>query len=444
MVQGCKRILVQAPTGSGKTALCTNMIASCEAKQFRSWFIVHRRELINQSLKAYDKGGLSPSVISAGFPMDDRYLSQICSINTLIRRLDKAKPPKLIVHDEAHHVPAKSWQKIIHEYPDAFHVGLTATPCRLDGKGLNDFFDEMVLGPKVNWLIEEGWLSPYKYYAPSNINLTGVRTRMGDFAKGEIESVVNDNAIIGDAVANYIKYCNGKRCIVFCVTIAHSKHVAQSYCDANIPAWHVDGETPQAERDWAIKEFKAGRIKVLCNVDLFGEGFDVPAIEAVQLLRPTQSLGLFLQQVGRSLRPVEDKTRAIILDHVGNWERHGLPDEDREWSLEGAPVKSKNEISTKQCPKCYNVQPVGRKSCQACGFTFPKQAGGGREIVEAEGELNEVTPEMAKFIRKREQGAARTLEDLIQLGIKRGYKSPERWAYAIHQYRMKKKNYGKA
>lgn len=440
MQKGCKSILIQSPTGSGKTLLTAHMLHTAASKNMGSWFIVHRRELIKQSTAAFALEELKHGIISAGFFEDRRLQVQLASVQTLARRINRLAEPRLIVWDECHHIAATSWEGIFRRFPHAFHIGLTATPERLDGRGLSTYFKEMISGPSVQSLIEQGYLSPYKLYAPMKVNIGGVHTRMGDYVRSELSSAVDKPSITGDAVEHYRRFCNDKKAVLFAVSVQHSKHVVEQFQAAGISAAHVDGETPQEERDEAIRNFKQGDTKVLSNVELFGEGFDVPSIEACILLRPTQSLGLYLQQVGRALRPAPGKTAAIILDHVGNCERFGLPDEERLWTLEGRDGRNRKgnseNLSVRVCPKCFAAQVQGRPSCKFCGYVFDIKP---REISEKEGELGEVDIELLRKKRAREQGTAESLEELTAIGVQRGYRFPRRWAHHIFQARQAKK-----
>lgn len=438
--KGNRRVLIQSPTGSGKTALTTDMLGKSSDRGISSVFMVHRRELVKQSLNAFKRNDINAGVISSGFPENPRLNVQVASIQTYIRRYAKLKIPSLIVWDECHHLAATNWTRLFKEYPDSFHVGLTATPMRLDGRGLDKFFDVMVQGPSVPWLIENRYLSAYRLFAPTNLSMDGVGTRMGDFIRSQVVNLVDKPTIIGSAVSHYLKLCPGSRNVVFCASVEHSEHTAMQFREAGIPAEHVDGKTDSIKRDGAIKRFERGETKVLCNVDLFGEGFDVPAIEAVTMLRPTQSLALYLQQVGRGLRRSAGKEQTIILDHVGNCERHGLPDEIREWSLSGIDKKSKGSIqsssSIRICPKCFAAQFSHAISCNFCGNKFDIKV---RKIEHQDGDLIEVNKEALKKKRKLEQGVSKTFDDLVALGISRGYKRPHFWAKCVHNARQRKK-----
>src|SRR6266446_4115661 len=425
MRQGCRSILIQAPCGAGKTALTAHMLHTAASKRMRSFFVVHRRELIKQLIAAFRKEGLDYGLIAAGFYSENRPLCHIASIQTLARRYKRFAVPQLIVWDECHHLAAGSWRKVYNAFPNSFHIGLTATPERLDGQGLASFFKEIVTGPSISWLTERYFLSPYKLYAPSTVDLDGIHTRMGDYEKRELAQVVDKPSITGDAVEHYKRLADGKHAIVFCASIRHSHHVVEQFNSAGIPAHHIDGETPEGERDGAIERFKEGRLQVLSNVEIFGEGFDVPGIEVAILLRPTPSLSYYLQQVGRALRPFEGKTHALILDHVGNWSRHGLPDDDREWSLQGRAGRERDArgagIAVKICPKCFAAQKAGMVCCRYCGFVFEVKP---RMVQKKDGQLSEIDKEASRRESRRTQGFAQSLEELTQIGIERGYKFP--------------------
>lgn len=428
MISGNKSILIQSPTGSGKTLLTAYMLKTAASKGMDCWFLVHRRELIKQSIDTFSKLNFQFGVISAGWFEQLHHKVQIASVQSLSRRIKRLRKPSLIIFDEAHHCPSKTWDRIHKSYPDAYHIGLTATPQRLDGKGLGNWFQQMINGPTVEWLIENKFLSPYKIYAPPSINTSDLHTRMGDFVKSELQSAIDKPTITGDAIKHYQKLANGKRAVCFCVSIEHSKHVVSQFISAGIKAEHVDGETPKELRDQAIERFKRNETQVISNVDLFGEGFDLPALEVAILLRPTQSLGLYLQQVGRALRTYEGKSHAIILDHAGNCERHGLPDEEREWSLQDKEKRSsgdKQATTIKVCKKCFAAQEIGSVVCKYCGYEFEKQS---REVDEVDGELQELDLELIRRKKKFEQSQAKDKESLIALGKSRGYKKPHAWA----------------
>jgi len=440
MKNGNRSVLIQSPTGSGKTLLTAHMLKTAAAKNMRCWFLVHRRELIKQSTITFTEVGVNHGVIAPSFFEEPRKLIQIASVQTIARRLHRLKAPALIVWDECHHVASQSWSKIHDAFPNAYHIGLTATPERLDGTGLAKWFKHMVKGPAVDWLIDHNFLATYKLFAPpSGIVTKNLHKRMGDFAKDELAQAADKPMITGDAIKHYRKHADGKRAVVFCVSIEHSKHVAEQFSKQGIKAAHVDGCTKMEERDESIRKFRSGEITVLSNVELFGEGFDLPALEVAILLRPTQSLGLYLQQVGRALRPYAGKRGAVILDHAGNCERHGLPDEEREWSLSGSRGKngrSNNGPSVRVCPKCFAAQFPGSLVCKFCGHEIDAKP---RQVEQVEGNLEEVDVEAIRLQRKREQGSTETFEQLVELGKQRGYKRPYLWAKHIWNGRQAKR-----
>lgn len=421
------------------------MLSTAAKKNKRSFFNVHRRELIIQSVKAFEKVGVSPGVISSGFKPNIPLNIQVASVQSLPSRMSDYQKPDLIIWDECHHIAASTWEKIFNYYKDSFHIGLSATPERADGKGLNKFFNVMIKGPSVKWLIENKFLSDYKLYAPANVDLTGVRKSMGDYNKTQLEEIMDKPTITGSAIKEYLKIANKKKAVVFCVSVEHSKHVVEQFNSCGVKAAHLDGSDSKDHRDNILKQFAFGKIDVLSNVDLFSEGFDIPSIECVILLRPTYSLPLYLQQVGRSLRPSPGKTHAIILDHVGNVQRHGLPDEDRNWSLLGkkgrlGTGKSDKNTSVKICPSCFAAQEPGLPNCIYCKVEFEKSP---REIAQIEGELLEINKEQMRLKARRQQGMAKTMDELIALGKQKGYKKPYYWAKMVFNRRQANKIKGK-
>jgi DNA repair protein RadD len=438
ILDGSRSILIVAPTGAGKTALAAHILGTSAKRGKRSWFIVHRRELITQSSRTFERTGIKHNIVANGFTQTANEHTSICSIQTLARRLDGITQPDIIVWDECHHIASESWSKIFSTFADCIHIGLTATPCRLDGRGLGDWFDKLVEGPTTKSLIEGGHLTPFKYFAPCRPDVSNVATRAGDFATADLAQAMDKPTITGDAILHYERLCAGKNAIVFATNIDHSKHIVSQFQNRGHQAAHLDGSMPREQRDAIVKKFERGEIRVLSNVDLFGEGFDVPAIDCAILLRPTQSTSLFLQQVGRALRTHPGKTHATILDHAGNVFRHGLPDEIREWSLNSVSRNAKERKSDRsnilQCERCYATFTTEEKFCPVCGFVRQVQQ---REINAVAGELTEIIN--LSIVKKREQGSAQTLDQLISLATARKYKNPRAWAQHVLKARMAKK-----
>jgi DNA repair protein RadD len=424
---GIKRILIQAPCGFGKTVVGAYIAMMAVMKTRRVLFLVHREELAMQASRTFTAFGVKHGFIMAGLTFDQHQKVYVGMIDTVRPRLKSGKLAlkfDIVIADECHHSVSPTWRNVLDHYAGmgAVILGLSATPQRLSGEPLGDVFDAMVDGPPVRDLIERGSLSDFTYYAPpSLVDTSGIKEKFGDFARKDLELATDKPQIIGDAIEHYKKLMPGKRAIVFAVTIEHSKHIVAQFNAAGIRAAHVDGETPGTERKESVKAFERGEILILSNVSLFGEGFDVKACEGVILLRATASLSLHIQMTMRPMRPHESKDRAIIIDHVGNFARHGLPDADHEWTLEGKKKKkgakklAQDDIEIKQCPKCY-IAHLPAPACPGCGHVYAVKA---RALEQVDGELAEITPEMREAIRKekmKEQGRAQSVDELIALG----------------------------
>lgn len=432
--RSCRSVLFQLPTGGGKTVTASTVVQGAAVKRNAVWWLTHRRELATQASNTFHQLGIPHGLVAAGHVSDPTALVQVASIQTIVRRMRKLPEPKLMVFDEAHHIGAKSWASLFEAFPAAKVLGLTATPWRLDGQGLGNWFEAMVEGPTTRELIDEGSLCEFRLFAPSRPDLSGVKTAAGDYQRGALAKAMDRPTIVGDAISHYRKLCPGKRAVVFAAGVEASKNIVVQFNAVGIPAEHVDGSMDTASRDRAVERFRRGEVLILSNADLFGEGFDVPAIEAVILLRPTKSLSLYLQQVGRALRPMHGKKEAIILDHAGNSIQHGLPDDEREWSLEDREKRKRAEpldSPVRQCEECFFVYRPA-PCCPQCGHAPEVVA---REIEQVEGTLEEVK-RATQFQRKREQGQANSLEALIELGRQRGYKNPRFWAQKVWSSRQ--------
>lgn len=429
--------LVVCPTGCGKTVISAALIQSIFSKGKRAIFAVHRVDLIRQTAKTFEKFNIPFSYIAAGYHYNPYHRIFIASIPTLKNRLGRI-PADFLFVDEAHLSMAAGWAAVVNHYKSTGTriIGMTATPERLDGKPLGDVWDTMVLGPSMRWLIENGHLSRYRAFSPAGIDLTGVHVRGGDYVQSEIDEIMAGKAVLSGAVRHWKKYAYGKRTIAFAPSIARSEQLAAEFRANGIMAVALDGSTPHEDRRAAFLGFADRQIDVIVNCQLFCEGFDLSAqverdvtIEAVMQYSPTRSLAKHLQQLGRGLR--KKKEPAILLDLVGNLARLGLPDEDREWSLDGRQKKTSGERAT-TCPVCFATHEPA-SVCPECGHVYEKRTAQGkpRVLEEVDGDLEEVDIEAIKRERMREQAMARTLEELVQIGIARGYKHPQKWAAHI-------------
>ena len=434
---GCRAPLVVSPTGSGKTVMFSHIADGAGKKGNRVWILVHRAELVDQTSRTMRELGIPHGIIAAGWPVDPLPHVQVVSVQTVVSRTGGLIPPDIIIVDECHHAAAGTWGKILAAFPKAVRLGFTATPERLDGKGLADAFDALIRGPEVAWLIDQGFLTRPVYFAPPNqLNLDGLHVRGGDFARDEAAAMMDKPMITGDAVQHYHKLCPGSPAVVFCASIAHADHVAQAFSAAGYTSATLDGTLDRVERRRRVRDLGCGKLQVLTSCEIISEGFDIPVVTAAILLRPTKSLGMHLQQVGRVLRVAPGKQRAVILDHVGNCLRHGLAEEEREWSLEGRPKKKKKADDddappVRQCPKCYACH-VPAPICPECGHAYEVKK---REIEHQDGELVELSAEWMARQRRQEQGQAQTFEELVELGRQRGYKSPIFWARRVWESR---------
>ena len=356
---------------------------------------------------------------------------QVASVQTVVRRLHLLPRDyfQLIVVDEAHHSSAGTWAKVIAHFSSARLLGVTATPIRGDGRGLGEHYQVMVQGPSAAWLTDNGYLASARVLAPPGFSADGLRKRMGDFDPKAAEDRVR--SIHGDCVSHYRQHLNGQTAIAFCCSIAHAEAVAAVFMQAGISAASIDGTMDTATRRHLLEQLGTGRIKVLTSCALIGEGVDVPSVGGCLLLRPTASVGLHLQMIGRCLRPSGDKV-AVVLDHVGNCLRLGHHLEEREWTLEGLKKRDRAAApSVKVCPVCFAANPSGAQLCVECRYEFRHDV---RELRQVEGELQELVARK----RRSEQGGAQSLQELIALGRQRGYKNPAAWAKHILAARQTK------
>ena len=383
---GNKSPILVMPTASGKTVVFAEISKNLLFNKKKVLILVHRKELIDQASKKLKFIGVDHGIIASGYKGKTHNI-QVASVQTLVRRLDMIDyNPDYIIIDEAHHAAASTWQKIINYYKNTYKIGCTATPERLDGKGLSDYFDDLVFGPDGETLINQGFLAPYKVYAPPfKVDLQKITTKRGDYSKPELIEEMNKTTIIGDAVKQYKKHADGLPAIAFCVSIKHATDVKNQFLQAGYKAAIVHGDMKTTERDEAIKGLENGSVQVLTSVDVISEGTDVPVVAAAILLRPTQSLALYLQQVGRVLRPQPNKT-AIILDHVRLTRTFGFVDDYRQWDLNPIVKTSRKGLTApnvetcKQCFATYKPQPV----CPVCGYKAESKE---RILLTEEGEL---------------------------------------------------------
>ena len=335
-----RSVCMQLTTGGGKTVIFTEVIKQWlsdnplgEGMTEKVLVLVHRQELLYQAAKTITAAiGIEPGIIKSGVKTTDSPI-QIASIQTLVNR--ELPLASLVVIDEAHHATSNSYRRVINGLPDAHVLGVTATPTRLDGSGLDDIFTELLCGPSAQSLINSGYLVAADYCTPDVLMSTDVGSVAGEFNQGQLAKSNNVVQLSGNVVESYKRFAPGKKAIAFALNIEHSKSIAERFSSQGIAAAHLDGDSSDKERMCQIERFRTGELSVLSNVGLFTEGFDLPSVEAVIMARPTQSLTLYLQMLGRSLRPSAGKDKATIIDHAGNVTRHGFVTQNRMWSLKG-------------------------------------------------------------------------------------------------------------
>jgi superfamily II DNA or RNA helicase len=427
---GHRSVLAVLPTGGGKT-VCFSHIAQAAAKKGnRVCILVHRAELLDQASRSMP---IHHGIIAANRSMDLSATVQIASVQTLARRLHLLPRDffQLLIVDEAHHTSAGQWSTVVNHFESARLLGVTATPIRLDGKGLGEHYQAMVQGPTAAWLTDSGYLANARVLAPPGFNTTGLRKRMGDFDTREAEHRIG--TIMGDCLSHYRKHLEGQTAIAFCCSVAHAEAVAALFVSNGIPAASIDGSMTGEQRRDLLQALGTGRIKVLTSCALIGEGIDVPSVGGCILLRPTASTSLHLQMIGRCLRPSPGKAAAVVLDHVGNTLRLGHHLEQREWTLDGEHKKDRSAApSVKVCPKCFAAMASQARQCLECGHEFVAER---RELEVVKGELTEL--DLSKQRQRAEVGGARSMEDLLRLERQRGYKPG--WAKHIMAARQTKR-----
>lgn len=388
---GQRRVMMQLPTGGGKTVIFSAIAAQFTARGEGALVVAHREELLLQARDKLAAVADEPvGIIKAGYKPNAAAALQVGSIQTLARRLDSLPPAALLIIDEAHHSAANSYLELLRRYESAYVLGVTATPARIDGQGFKFIFDELILGPSVAELIAAGHLCRYRLFAaPKAIDTSGVDVVAGEYNQRQLAEAVNTRLVMGDLIKTWRKYAHERKTVVFAVNVAHSQAIAAAYLAAGVPAEHLDGDTPAPERAAILERFRLGETLVLSNCGIVSEGFDVPSIEAIQCVRPTRSLNLWLQMLGRSLRPAPGKSHAIIIDHTQNWAFHGLPDDDREWSLE--PMSLKTRRWAVECPTCQHVfRPRSHEltalvaDCPNCGARLQLEESEGEGCYEAQ------------------------------------------------------------
>lgn len=365
LASGHRHIIVQSPPRTGKTVVMAEIAKRATDRANTVCFIIHRREVLEQAKATFQEQGVDPDLLEAGM------------VQSLTRHVDTMQAPEVILIDEAHHALAKSYTRILEAFPQAYVLLFTATPVRTGRNQIDQIADDIIVGKSIKELTEQGFLAPFKYYAAKEKDVDDKKLRRsstGDYVTASIEEAVS-HKIYSHTVDEYLDKAGGKQAVVYTYSVEAAYRLAAEFNARGITAEAIDATTPAQVRDTAVNKFRDQQLKVLVNVNLFTEGIDLPNVDCVIMVRPTMSLALYMQFSMRCLNPRPGKT-AVIIDQVGNWERFGLPNADRDWR---ALAKSKKAKSLKrggvqviQCPDCFGVvekSEVEDNTCPLCGYS---------------------------------------------------------------------------
>ncbi|HNQ22469.1 MAG TPA: DEAD/DEAH box helicase [Phycisphaerae bacterium] len=391
-----RRPILVSPTGSGKTTMATEIV---ERLGVPTLWMAHRKELIDQAAERLNAHGLHAGILMAGYQSDPDARVQVASVQTLVRR---NKPPAgLVIVDECHHAAAETYQNILSEYTGAVLIGLTATPFRLDGRGLGDLFGEMIIAAWSDELCDSGVLHKPRVWASKAPDLRGVRVVAGDYSIGALAARTNTAELNADIVETWHKRAAGRRTVAFAVDIEHSEAITEAFRRADVPAEHLDGTTPRSERDAILQRLADGETVVVSNCMVLTEGWDLPALECAIIARPTASLNLHLQMIGRVMRACHGKDGAIVLDHAGNHHVHGLVTRRLDYTLSDEKVGFSEPLGLRRCGQCGLLFETSEPRCPECGWA-PEASGGQRRrpAIHGEGELAEFDDSAFEYRRQ--------------------------------------------
>lgn len=436
--------LIQLPTGGGKTAIAVYILGSTCQRGKKGWFICHRSELIYQTSLTFQRFGIPHSFIAAGMEYNPDAAIHIISVDTLKNRIHELELPDIAVWDESHHIVAPGWLAVKQMMQRTLHIGLTATPELLSGQGMGEAFANMVQGPTPRELISRGYLSAYEYWGPTKPELSDHNAVNGDFKPSDMAALMAKPTIQGDILRSWQEKAGNRISIGFAPNRATSQMFAERFNKAGIPSMHIDGTTKPEIRKRAAQLLASGDLLMLWNVELMSEGYDLSAqagtdvtIDCLIDASPTRSLAKFLQRCGRVLRPKTDGSEAVIIDCSGNYERHGLPSTDREWSLDAKARGSRaanDNVAIRQCEQCYFVHepaPV----CPNCGHQHPVKVRVVKEATDTELKRIEAEEHQKKMMELNSRvRLCRTFDDFKALAADMGY-SPG-WAW--HRYNARK------
>ena len=443
---GVRALLLVMATGGGKTVVAALVAVGSAKKGKRCLFVGPRREIVAQAFWKLVEAGVPETDL--GVIMGDGIIPhgvtreaynarrphapvQVASVQTLANR--RLPPADVVFIDEAHHATSGTWAATIRHYraAGAVIVGLTATPCRADGQGLHGLFEQLHVVATFRQLAEHPagpfLVAPRTFTTPHRPDLSRVKiSSTGDYHQEQLAAAMDKGDLVGDVVEHYQRLGSGRRAVVFAASVEHSRHLTAAFVAVGLRAEHLDGTTDKDDRDQILARLKRGETRIVCNYGVLTEGWDEPSVSYVAIARPTKSLSLFLQMAGRGLRPAPGKPDALLVDHAGCVHEHGLPQDDRDWSLDGR-VKRKGATPVRTCEKCYAALPGGTQTCPECGYVFPVEERESPEVVE--GVLVEAEARPAPTMEER----LAWYEGVLKAAAERGRKL----GYARHRYREK-------
>ena len=437
-----RSIIIVAPTGSGKTVIGSEIVRRAVADGKRVLFLAHRREIVMQTAAKLENNGIEHGIIMAGEFTSPLEPVQVAAIQTLharaIRRNKIALPrADLLIADECHHAPAATWRKIVEAYPDAILLGLTATPCRGDGRGLGGLFGKILECPQVPELITQGFLVRTRTYAPTPPDLKGIKVQAGDYVEKQLAARMDQPKLVGDIVSHWHRFAEGRSTVVFATGVQHSVHIRDEFIKSGVTCEHLDGSTAKDERDAILARLKSGKTRIVTNCMVLTEGWDMPEVGCCVLARPTKKIGLYRQMIGRVLRPFEGKPDAIIIDHAGACFAHGFAEDPIEWTLDpDRPARNKTHSERGEggsrlvdCSQCGALR-TGGEACRHCGFLpAPKP----KRVEVVDGHLGLVSNGSARARSYTPLEMREWHSQLAWIAEKRNYKS----GWVAHQYKTK-------
>ena len=435
-----RSILIQMATRSGKSAVASKLIEYFSVEQKEAvYFVGHTKILIDQMSGELTDHGIQHGIIAPWAPQL-RYRVQVISKDTLFNRFKKMKDtgwkePMIIIVDECHLSMSARYKEILDSYPESIIIGLTATPSRLDNKGLNEIFDKIVIGPTIGWLQEQKRLCPIDSFAVE-FDDTGMRTSRGDYNKSDVIERVDKPKVLKNIVSHWEQIARNKKTLSFCASIKHAEDLAEEFNNAGYPSIAISSKDGKELIRRKLADYYSGKYINLCSVELFIMGFTVKDCECIVQARPTQSLMIYMQTLGRGMMFMEGKT-LINLDCVNNWSRHGLPEDDRIWSLEGRKKKPKDIATLKRCPECFRPVPIATRVCANCGHQWTETAEAGSRIPEEQaGKLVSLNDRQQKneLVLEIARGAS-NLKQAIKIAKERGVVHTEAWRIWTHDLR---------